>query len=80
MFDCSVSLNSIIAGALWLLGLFFVLIDVMCGRNTDDLGVIFAIAGATLTVRAMLVGPSLRERTAFELGREFEDGRLRSLR
>lgn len=69
-----VSVCEAVAVGLWLIGLGLVIADVIFANHNDHglgpLGVVLAIGGATLNVKAWMCHLLEREINAFELGRD----------
>lgn len=78
MHDKNVSLRSVIAYSLWLVGITLVVLDVFGLTGTGDLGVVIVGVGALLQIRGYFLEQAERDRNAFELGRDHER-HLRSL-
>lgn len=72
--DPHLSWTSLGAFVLWLAALTLVLVDVLTGIDTGDIGIVASAAAATLTVRGYMIGLvdqiQIRERNAFEIGRD----------
>lgn len=79
MNDREVSLRSVIAYSLWLIGATLATLEMFGQWNAGELGVVAAAIGATLNVRGFFIDLHRRERRAFDFGREYEQTRVRRL-
>lgn len=79
MTDLDVSMTSVIATILWAIGVAFAMVAFFTPLDVGALGVISAAGGATLNVRVFFVKLEDRDRNAFELGRDYESSRMRSV-
>lgn len=73
----SISIRCLVAVVMWILGSAIVVLDAFNVANVGDLGIVFAMAGATLHVRGFFTALARREQNAFVLGRDYEYSRLK---
>ncbi len=70
MNDRSIPVTAAIAALLWVAGLALILVDIATSSETSHLGLYSTGAAAVLTIRGFLCQMNVREREAFEFGRE----------
>lgn len=63
--------------AFWAAGLVLVLLELIYGWDTGELGILSAGVGGLVNIKAFLMHMECREKRAFELGEQYE--RLRSV-
>lgn len=76
MEEWEVSVEAILAGLLWSLGIALVVLNFWVAADLGDLGLLLAGIGAVLTLRRSHLGMFEMQRKAFELGRDYERGQL----
>lgn len=79
MNDRSIAVHAAVAYLLWPLGVILVGLGFLVEYDLGQVGIVLCMVGATLTVRGYFCAMHRRERNAFELGREYEQG-LRRVR
>lgn len=80
MTDRNISATTTLAVLMWMVGAALALTELFTHLDIGELGIVIAAAGATMNVRGFFCHIAYRERNAFELGREYEEGRVTSLR
>lgn len=76
MNDLDLSATGVAATSLWLIGVALALIQLTTNIELGQLGIIAAAGGATLNVRGYFLRFEDRERSAFEIGRDYERHRM----
>lgn len=79
MDDFRISATSVAAGVLWAIGAALTIVELLTGIDTGEVGIVAAAGGGVLTIRGYFCRLACRERKAFELGREYESGRIHSV-
>lgn len=80
MNDLHVSATIGAAVLLWIVGGLLAALELFTDIESGALGVTIVTAGAVLNVRSYFCRLEKREQNAFALGRDYESGRVRSLR
>lgn len=75
--DGKIAATTALAALLWPAGLALVILDLMTGIQTGELGLYLAGAGGVLTIRGFFCEMRQRERDAYRLG---EEAGVRSIR
>lgn len=70
MIDMEISLNSLAATLLWILGLGLLTLAFITDLELSSFGLFCAVAGGVLNVRGSVHRLSMREKNAYDLGRE----------
>lgn len=70
MSDRTIAVHTAISCILWPSAFVLVCLGIFTGHNLGQLGLLFGVVAATLTVRGWICELGRREREAYEIGRE----------
>lgn len=71
MHDRNISLRTALACLLWAAGACLSILDLFGWLNAGSIGIVAAIAGATLNIQGFVAHLAYRERNAFEIGCDY---------